>query len=251
MQRPHSLTDSARRALVLASALCAVACAGTPLPEPPDELPRPDFDLFAQDAVGVVSLPELPPLMLAAGPGAVQANSSVWIINLDVSGPPVQAMADAEGGFKAPAVSASPSDRVRVIARTERQHSAPLDLRTIMRDFANAPLEAAPLAPTELSCLSVTPGPTLVLRGSAGTLRLSNECGVAVDLTRVSLRFGDQGLSVSKSPARLGAGQRSELTISDSRGPAASERLDIVLIDAQASDGRQGRYAIDVFSALD
>jgi len=251
MQRRISRTVSLCRALLSLSVLSSAACAGTPLPEPPDELPKPDFGSFVRDVVTLAGLPDRPPLLLSAGPGAVQANTPVWIINLDSSDAPVQVASDSVGGFRAPPVPASASDRVRVLSRTERQHSAPLDLRTIMADVSDAPLEAAPLPESGLSCFSVTPSPTLVLRKSQGTLRLDNACGVTVDLTRVALRFGDQNLALSAAPARLSAGQQVELDLADSQGPGASERLEIVLIDVQAADGRSGRYAIDVFSALD
>lgn len=244
-------TVSLHRALLGLSALALATCVGTPLPEPPDELPKPDFGRFARDAVLPTNFPAQPVLTLSAGPGAVQPNSEVWIINLDSAAPPVQARADATGGFTASALPALGSERVRVIARSERQHSAPLDLQTVMLEADNPQLDAAPLAADSLRCLAIAPEATLSLRSARGTLRLDNQCEVALDLTRVALRFGDQGFSLSSPPARLEAGQQVTLTVQDERARAPSERLEIVLIDAAASDGRSARYAIDVFSALD
>jgi hypothetical protein len=252
MHRRQSRTVSLARVLSMSALAAVSSCAGTPLPEPPDELPKPDYgSFFARDAAAPVNFPQRSTLQLSAGPGAVKPNTQVWIINLDASDPAVQVSAAADGSFVAPPLAGAANDRVRVLSRTERQHSAPLDLGAITTDSAIPVLESAPLSDTGLSCLSVTPAATLNLQGPRGSLRLSNACQVAVDLTRVALRFGDLGFAVSSPATQLNAGQNVELTLEDSRAPSASERLEIVLIDAQASDGRQGRYAIDVFSVLE
>jgi hypothetical protein len=252
MQRRFSRVASYRGALLGLTVLGGAACAGTPLPEPPDELPAPDFDDFARDSITTVGFPDRPSVLIgAAQPGTVQPRSRVWFINLDTDDAPIEISADAQGGFVVPPIPALPGERIRVISRTGQQHSAPLDLEVIPAEVAGAPLQPARLSATALSCLRVTPAPTLLLRGSQGALRLENRCESTVTLTRVALRFGDQGLMLSTPPAALAAGEDVSLTLRDVQGPGAVERLDIVLIDAQADDGRAGRLAIDVFSALE
>jgi len=243
---------SLRAALLGLTALGGAACVGTPLPEPPDELPTPDFADFGRDSVTPVSFPERPTVQIgAAGPGSVQAGSRAWFINLDTDDAPTQVSADAQGGLNVPPIPALPGERIRLISRTERQHSAPLDFEVVPAEVVGVPPQAGPLSPSGLSCLRVTPAPTLVLRGSQGVLRLENGCGSALTFSRVALRFADQGLTLASPPAGLAAGAAVSVSIRDAQGPGASERLDIVLIDAQAADGRTGRVAIDVFSALE
>lgn len=249
-----SRVASLRAALLGLTALGGAACVGTPLPEPPDELPAPDHGDFTSDSIMPTNFPDRPSVQLgAAGPGTVQPGSRVWFINLDAADAPAQVSADAQGGLVVPPIPALPGERIRVLVRTERQHSAPLDFEVATRQVAGVPLppEARPLSPSALSCLRVTPAPTLVLRGTQGALRLENACGSALSFSRLSLRFGDQGLTLVAPPAELAAGASVSVTIRDARGAGASERLDIVLIDAQAADGRTGRVAIDVFSALE
>jgi hypothetical protein len=252
MQRRSSGLASLRAALLGASALGGASCVGTPLPEPPDELPAPDYEHFLANDSGVmvVSTGEST-VMFGGGRGTVQPNTRVWIVNLDRDVAPVQVDADAEGGFTSPAIRAAADDRIRVLSRTGTQHSAPLDLRVSTPELA-APgsLYVSPLPASDLSCLRITPAATLSLSTAEGTLRVENRCDSEVELTRVGLRFGDQGFELATSPTRLSVGQRTTLDIRDSRAAGAAERLEIVLIDAQTAAGQSGSFAIDVFSAL-
>ncbi len=247
-----SRVSSLHVALLGLTVLGGAACVGTPLPEPPDELPAPDYADFGRDSVMPTNFPDRPSVQIgAAGPGTVRAGSRVWFINLDADDAPTQVSADAQGGLIVPPIPALPGERIRLIVRTERQHSAPLDFEVVPAETVGVPPQVQPLSPSALSCLRVTPAPTLVLRGSQSALRLENACGSALTFSRVALRFGDQGLTLSTPPAGLAAGAVVSLTIRDAQGPGARERLEIVLIDAQAADGRTGRLAIDVFSALE
>jgi hypothetical protein len=251
MQRRSSGVASLRLALLGASALGSASCAGTPLPEPPDELPAPDYENFLaiDSGVMVVSTGESS-VTFDGGDQTVQPNTRVWIVNLDRDTPPSQVNANARGGFSAPAIRAEAGDRIRLLSRTDRQHSAPLDLIATPAELANGPLHVAPLPASDLSCLRITPAPTLTLSAADGALRLENGCDSEVELTRVALRFGDQGFDLSRAPARLAVGQRTTLNIRDTQAPGDTERIEIVLIDAASAAGRSGHFAIDVFSAL-
>jgi hypothetical protein len=251
MQPRFSRVASLHVALLALTVLGGAACVGTPLPEPPDELPTPDYDDFIRDAIEPAHMPDRPSVLLGtAQPGSVDPRSRLWLINLDSEDPPIQVGADARGAFSPPHIPAFPGERIRVISRTDRQHSAPLDYEVAAAEVGMSP-QLTRLSATQLGCLRVTPSPTLLLRASQGALRLENACDSALTFTRVALRFGDQGLMLSTPPAELAAGAEVQLTVRDQRGPGAVERLDIVLIDAQATDGRTGRLAIDVFSALE
>lgn len=251
MQRRSSSVASLRVALLGVSALGSASCVGTPLPEPPDELPAPDYGKFwARDANVMVASAGESTVMFNGGGGTVLPNTRVWIVNLDRDVLPTQVHADAQGGFSSSMVRAEAGDRLRVLSRTERQHSAPLDLIVTPAEVANGPLYIAPQPASDLSCLRITPVATLTLSGAEGALRLENACDDEVELTRVALRFGDQGFELATAPARLAVGQRTTLNIRDSQAAGDAERLEIVLIDAHSAAGQDGRFAVDVFSAL-
>jgi hypothetical protein len=253
------LRHSARATLLALGALLGSDCVGTPLPEPPDELPRPEFTAFAGGPAISVGAPATDlglsvDVRIAAQSGAVPAGSRVWAINLDAPGQaPVEQQATALGGFDL-TISASDRQRVRLVARTARQHSAPLDL--VVTRIPESPGMPAfgivnPLGSTQLACLQVAPGETLRLSGKRGTLMLRNQCAGTVELERAALRLGDQGIALVSPPTTLAAGEQSVLTLTDSQAPGESERLDVLLLDVRGPGGLEGRYAIDVFSALE
>jgi hypothetical protein len=82
-------------------------------------------------------------------------------------------------------------------------------------------------------------------------LTLDNRCSGAIAITRAQLRLGDQGIALMPAPTEIAAGAETTLTFQDSRGPGATERLDILLLEVDAGSAGRGRYAIDLFSDLD
>lgn len=253
-QRRISGWQHARRFAL--TSLCA-ACVGTPTPEPPDydPLPRPDAGGF-MTTVRVTTFTEvdsaLPPVMvpLTARPGTVAPDSEVWLINLDEpSAAPLTLRADARGGF-ATTVTGRIGQRVRVLYRTERDHSLPLDL-----EITGNPMSAAITPMREsaaLPCLTISP-PDEITRvvGDDGTMRgtfeLANGCAEPVTIERAELRFGDVGFRLTTPPASVPANGRAELTLLFPANSDPRERTDIVLLEA-ASAGARARYALGVWA---
>jgi hypothetical protein len=253
-QRRFSGWQQART--IALTSLCA-ACVGTPTPEPPDydPLPRPDAGGFMTTVR--VLMPEvvdsaLPPVMvpLTALPGTVAPESEVWLINLDEpSTSPLTLRADARGGF-ATIVTGRIGQRVRLLYRTARDHSLPLDL-----EITGNPMSAAigPMRESAaLPCLTITP-PDEITRvvgedgNMRGTFALSNSCAEPVTLERAELRFGDVGFRLTTPPDSVPANGRAELTVLFPANTDASERTDIVLLEA-ASGGARSRYALGVWA---
>jgi hypothetical protein len=245
---------SSRAALLAVAALAGGACTGTPLPEPPDELPRPDWDVREVGPASVMAGDaSRMRVTLRSERAAVKPDTTVWAINLD-SPPaaqegPSQIMANADGGFAIGVLVAS-GDRVRIVSRTPTKHSPPLDLMVTLPGPGLEPLVARAPSIT-LACLKLTPAETLVLDATSGTITLDNQCSVPVSITRAELRLGDQGMSLGAAPTEIAAGTKTTLTFSDSVGPGVTERLDILLLDVTANGVGNGRYAIDLFSDLE
>jgi len=256
MRRPSPRPwHSSRAALLALAALAGSACTGTPLPEPPDELPRPDWDAREIGPTSVLAGNDAARMQvtLRSKREAVRPDTTVWAINLD-SPPsaqegPSQIMANADGGF-AIGVLLGSGDRVRIVSRTPTKHSPPLDLTVTLPGPGLEPLVARTPS-TAIACFKVTPAETLVLDGTSGTVTLDNQCTVPVSITRAQLRLGDQGISLGSAPTEIAAGTKTTLTFSDSLGAGTTERLDILLLDVTASGVGMGRYAIDIFSDLE
>lgn len=240
--------------LGLAAVLGGGACAGTPLPEPPDAFPRPELapaDLAGQP--GVAMFPPRTEAVIRLLASTVPAGAEVTVLNLDAPSARVSMRAPVDAGVSFTVlVPASPGDRLRVLFTSDRGHSPPLDLAAQMPlQPGDATLPTALLGDTSLPCLRVEPRESLVLSGRRGQLTLTNTCEVAVELARAALLTGAEGLQLAPPPsAPLAPGARTALTLEDVRGPGPSERLDVLLLDVSAADGQSGRYAIDVFSAL-
>jgi hypothetical protein len=240
--------------LGLLAALGGGACAGTPLPEPPDALPRPQ--LAAQDS-GWATPTNLPPTTVAVivvQADKVPAGAKLTVINLDATAARVSELTVVDAGnVLSIQVPASAGDRLRVLFTSDRAHSPPLDLVAQARESAPPNiLPVDPLGDTSLPCLRIAPSESLVLSGRRGRLSVSNGCEVSVELTRAALRTGAEGFSLAEPPTtQLAAGESIELTLEDARGPEPVERLDVLLLDVSAADGRMGRYAIDVFSDVE
>ena len=250
---PRSWHSSSVALLALA-ALAGSACTGTPLPEPPDELPRPDWDVReVSPTSAMVGDAFRMRVTLRSERAAVKPDTTVWAINLD-SPPsaqegPSQIMANADGGFAISVLVAS-GDRVRIVSRTPTKHSPPLDLTVTLPGPGLEPVVARAPGST-LTCFKITPAETLVLDGASGTVTLDNQCSVPVSIARAELRLGDQGMSLGAAPTEIAAGTKTTLTFSDSVGAGVTERLDILLLDVTANGVGSGRYAVDLFSDLE
>jgi hypothetical protein len=239
--------------LGLAAALGAGACAGTPLPEPPDALPRPQLADARDTSVPPVTASTMTFALVTVLKSEIPPGTQLTLLNLDAPAARVSmdSVTDA-GGVLSALVPAAPGDRVRVLFTNDRAHSPPLDLQVRTPEVAGAAtLPVDPLGDTSLPCLQLTPNESLVLSGTRGQVSVRNTCEVAVALTRAALRTGAEGIQlVAPASPQIAAGASITLSLEDSQGPGERERLDVLLLDVSATDGRSGRYAVDVFSDL-
>ena len=226
---------------------CAGACTGTPTPEPPDNLPAPDpTRIFT--AMATVSTPVNPPQIceLSGKPGAVPAGSSLWVVDLDDPGAPaVTLQADASGAFEGQ-IAAQVGDRVRLVVRSERQHSLPLD--GVCKDgMDKLALEAPP--DQTFACLELTPSDLTELLAAGEVAQagftLTNHCDAAIQIVSAELRFGDQGVAISDSPSTIPVDGTAELGVT-LMGDGTT-RTDIVLLGL-ASGTSKARYALGAWT---
>lgn len=259
--RPAHPWQSTRAVLLLLAALAgSVSCTsssgdedGTPLPEPPDGLPRPQWVSLEGNPVAtdLGASADLLPVSLGGDQIRVQPGSQVWAINLDQpSVPPAITTAMADGRF-ALGTMGTANDRIRILARAEDKHSPPLDLVVLVERARVPPAFVTMATGLQLPCFSVTPTESLELSGSEGELTLRNQCSGALEITKASLRFGDRGITLGDVPPSIAPGEQVTLTFQDSAGPGASERLDILLLEVDAGDPIPRKYAIDVFTDLE
>jgi hypothetical protein len=239
----HS-THPLRLLLQLLAPLCATAaCTGTPTPDPPDFLPDPNDSLIGATIFEDASTQSDPVLINVMGePGAVEASSDVWIVNLDNEQlPPVTTRARANGSFGPVELRVSVGDRVRLVVRTAEQHSRPLDFEVVE---ANIGVGLRRLMDTSLKCLVVSPPAELSLLDQ-GSILLTNECEAAVSLGDARLRFGDQGFTLGTLGQSLAVGAELRIRVTyEAQRPA--EQADILLLDAQSGTST-GRYAIGLW----
>jgi hypothetical protein len=184
----------------------------------------------------------------------VEPNAQIWAINLDQpSVPPAIVMARDDGRFVLP-IFATKGDRIRILARTETEHSPPLDV-IVSIDTMRRPPErqefVTPASRLTISCLRITPAEAVVFEGNAGSLVLENRCAVPLELSDAALRLGDRGVALGEVPDAIAPGEQVTLSFSDSVGPGASERLDILLLNVKGDGPLLGEYAIDLFTALE
>ena len=241
---------------LLAPGWLALACwtgacsgaSGTPTPEPPDHLPRPEFTFIVTSvAERDASTAPLPPTTLR---GQVGTNQDAWVVNLDAADAPQRVMADAEGAFAVEIRGARSGDRIRVVARTGVRHSLPYDLQ-----IAGSPggmVTFQQQSETPLACLSVSPADeiTEVVDQASASRRaflLENRCDGPVRITRAGLRVGGQGIALEPVPEVIPAGAEAELAIVLDGHALASERADVVLLEVAEGD-KTGRYALGVYS---
>lgn len=250
-----------RRWLLLAA--WASACVGTPTPEPPDNLPSPDADrIFGTSVTEVFETPQVAStaVPLAGGPGAVAPGTELWIVNLDdPSAEPITLRPRNDGSFSTK-LSANMGDRLRLISRTARQHSLPLD--AVFSNGAdssnvNPMVSIIALPPQNLACVELTPANEITRVVEAGKARdesfvLTNRCSSAVQITNASLRFGDAGFSLATPPQSVPANSSASLTITFEGHDDEREHADILLLDVsvtgRASQTGAGRYALGVWS---
>jgi hypothetical protein len=242
---------------------CASACVGTPTPEPPDYLPTPNGGLiFGIPTVTTLAEPhpdvrtaEVP---LTGNAGAVEPNSDLWIVNLDdQSAPPLVVRVRGNGSFSTK-VDANMGDRLRLVSRSARQHSLPLD--ALYADAVDSTtvtpmVSLIPLPPQGLDCLQVAPVAEITRVVASGksledSFVLTNRCSAALEITNATLRFGDQGFSLATPPASVPVNGTAKLTVRFAGHDDPSERADILLLDVQQEGrgGAVGRYALGVWS---
>lgn len=259
MPCPLHPRSTSRAALLLLAALAGgVGCTsstgdedGTPLPEPPDGLPRPTWNGFSgPESTDAVAAQGLFMVVLGGNDILVKPNSQVWVINLDQPRvPPAVVMARDDGRFVLP-IDAADNDRLRVLARTETEHSPPLDLVAIAPK-GMMPARARPGGTIALDCLKRSAAETLVFEGNTGRLELDNQCPAPVTITNAALRLGDRGIALGEVPASIAPGEQVTLTFTDSMGPGTVERLDVLLLELDSGNPLSHKYAIDLFTDLE
>lgn len=233
-------------------ATCLGACVGTPTPEPPDFLPRPDQTrIFGPRLMTVdnTAQPEsIVSIAVVGNAGAVMPDSELWVVNLDNPGvAPITVRARVDGSFRG-TLQGSPSDRVRMVTRTDTQHSLPLDARVVRVDASQVGLAQLPFE--GLPCLTITPEDELtevVSDGEQATRRfaLQSRCDEPVALT-AQLRFGDVGFTL-EAPASVPADGEAAISVRISGHEDPREHADVVLLEVE-SGTRRGRYALGVWS---
>jgi len=237
----------------LALLASVVACGpdvgvGTPTPEPPDLLPRPDIRLVFPGSQPNEDMPEAP-IEVNAQAGSVAPSSDVWITNLDDAqrrGPQV-VTASLSGSFAARVDAARVGDRIRFVVRLGTRHSLPQDL-TVISSGPSRTLAARP--PEALPCLTISPSEELTLlprfdADAEAQFMLENGCTEAVTVERAAVRVGDGGFAYS-APQSIPAGERAAIEVVST---ASVERLrgDVLLLDV-ATPSARGRYALGLWS---
>lgn len=257
----HADTRFCTRSWLLLAA-CASACVGTPTPEPPDNLPSPDAGRIFGTSVIELNTPAVAStaVPLSGDAGAVAPGADLWIVNLDdPSAEPITLRPRADGGFSTK-LSANMGDRLRLVSRSARKHSLPLDaVFSNGADSSNVKpmVSIIALPPQELGCVELTPANEITRVVQAGKARdesfvLTNRCNSAVQITNASLRFGDAGFSLATPPESVPANSSASFTITFDGHDDQREHADILLLDVSAS-GRNaqlgsGRYALGVWS---
>ena len=228
LPRPRAGTRRAKepvmRRSILAFALAVAGCVGTPVPQPP-ALDPPDATRIVHEMVG--SVPEL-----RGEPGAAEPGTTLWIVNLDRADDPVTAIVEPDGSFSV-FVLAMAGEELRVQARDGDDRSRPLDLLVPRGEIAR---------PTE-GCLALEPAlelrladPVDVGATSAGTVRVSNECGAEVRLDAVELRRPSSAWTVeTPGPVAIPAGGATDLRVRFAPGSAGSDE-EILFLRVGAPD---------------
>jgi hypothetical protein len=228
-------------------ATCLGACVGTPTPEPPDTLPRPDGTFVFGGRAEVLSHTDNATSIPIGGLArSVPANSEVWVVNLDSRDTPPLTLRAASNGSFTGELAGRRGDRVRIVTRTDTQHSLPLDAR-VVEASANE-LGLSPLPAGGLSCLTVEPEDlTALVDGKDVTERIDvrSTCSEPVSLS-AALRFGDTGFALD-APTTIAANGRAAITVRITSHDDAREHADIVLLDVESGTQR-GRYALGIWS---
>lgn len=222
-----------------------IACAGTPVTEPPSVAPPELPDVRANESVPALS-PGVAdaniPIGLYGGPGAVKGDALVWAINLDADAPAVVRLADADGSFNVP-IQGNVGDRLRMHTLVDDVASAPLDM-TLGSELALA-------TPENSECLAMVPesldlGMAQVAEVVEAELTIENTCSDAVEVgvrlhssavdfdldaaTPFSLAPGEyQTLSVEFSPSAGAARLRSSVLFLNATGAGMDEQVVVTL----------------------
>jgi Abnormal spindle-like microcephaly-assoc'd, ASPM-SPD-2-Hydin len=170
-----------RRTGWMLASIHLIACAGTPVTEPPSVAPPELPDVRANESVPALE-PGVAdtriPIGLYGGPGAVKGDALVWAINLDADAPPVVRLADADGSFNV-ALQGNVGDRLRMHTLVGDVASAPLDM-TLGTELALA-------SPARSECLAMVPdsldlGTVQMDQVAEADLTIENTCNDSVDV---------------------------------------------------------------------
>jgi len=225
------------RRLLAISAVVLAGCAVDPLPEPPAE---PEL---VGEFHGETCLVCDAQAKLAGGPGSVQSADSIWVVNLDGTGPPQTAPVQSDGSFEL-FVSALDGDEIRLQARQDELRSAPIDLVMAVDGVlepAPRPLEDCFQLSAELAMPDTTVG------GSATrTLRLEHTCAAPLSLELVALRApsADFAVAAPGTPLVLASGEFIDVAI-ELHPAAAGLREEVLLVEV--SSPAADRRAVTLF----
>lgn len=241
------MTSMWRRRLMVTGLLNSmIACAGTPVTEPPSVAPPDLADINAAETVPAFNTgqPEAPiPIGLAGGRGAVEADSLVWTINLDSTAPPSLLRADADGSFRVP-VQAQVGDELRMHVWVDDAVSPPLDM--VVSDGLLL------AAPDDSTCVRTMPTQMNFGESAAGAPRtmdllIENTCALPLDLA-VALHPSASDFALSPlDDDTLAEGETTTLSVTfdPAEGPS-SLRSSVLLIQIASADGG-GRVAVSLW----
>jgi len=226
-----------------------IACAGTPVTEPPSVAPPDLPDVRANESVPALA-PGVAdtsiPIGLHGGPGAVKGDALVWAINLDTEAPPVVRLADADGSFNVP-IQGNVGDRLRMHTLVNDVASAPLDM-TLGGELALATAansECLAMVPTSLNL-----GTTQVDQVVEAQLTIENTCSDAVDVAvRLHASAADFELDAS-TLFSLAPGESEVLSVVFSPAEGAARLRSSVLFLRGTSAGVEEQVAVTLWGRV-
>ncbi len=209
----------------------AAACTATPVPEPPGPQ-QPDF----RGIGGPEIFPQTDQIEVRGDDGTVGPNQLVRVTNLDTTDPPVDVVADANGGFTV-GVPGEQGDELRLQTIVDGERSEPLDVL----------FDGLPSRGQREDCVTLTP-PTfrdLADAGPSTTIALRNDCGQDVTVDSVVIRRSAAQLQLNGDPTTGVLTDGGERAIDLDVGTGSFE--DVVLITVALQDGSTIRYPVTLY----